>query len=126
MRWRAAAAEAHPEDDFEDEQLLRLTVLEVLYSERRAEPEGRGIFVLDLEDLTGRPREHLEFTLWFLKKKHLIESGDSSRMNITVEGVEYFEEHYRSGLLRRRLKAADAEDGPETSGEERAGKREPR
>jgi curved DNA-binding protein CbpA len=110
MRWRAAAESAHAADDFEAEQVTRLTVLEVLYIHQRAETGGSGIFILDLEDLTGRPREHLEFTLWYLERKGFVQRGDNSRLSITVQGVDYFEERYRDGMLNRRLRAGDQED----------------
>ena len=110
MRWRAAAAQTRTEDEFEAEQVTRLTVLEVLYTHQRAEEHAPGIFILDLEDLTGRPREHLEFTLWYLVQKGYIRKGDNSRLNITVDGVDYFEENYKEGLLNRRLGPGNRED----------------
>ena len=42
------------------EQVVRLTVLEALYTRRRLEPDDPGIFWLDLEKMMGRPRVHLE------------------------------------------------------------------
>src|SRR5262245_39258642 len=65
-RWRLVSTGAQSENDFESEQGLRLTVLEVLYTRRRVEPEHPGMFSPELEKLTGRPREHLEFTIWYL------------------------------------------------------------
>ena len=109
-KWRAASAEIGVEDEFELEEVTRLTVLEVLYAQRRTEPHAPGIFVLDFEDLTGRPREHLEFTLWYLVQKGYVKRGDNSRYEITVDGVDYFEKNQRDGLLQRRLKPGD--DGP--------------
>lgn len=108
-RWRTVSTEARPDNEFEYEQFIRLTVLEVLYTHRRAEMNSPGIFVLDLESLTGRAREHLEFTLWYLNQKRYVQRGDNSRINITAEGVDYLEEHYREGLHQRRLKAPDPE-----------------
>ena len=65
--------------DFELEQHIRLIVLEVLYTKRRMEQESPGIFIVDLEKLTGRPREHLEFTTWYLIQKKLLKRSDSFR-----------------------------------------------
>lgn len=92
--------------DFEMEQLIRLTVLEALYSQRRTDPGNPGIFDLDMEQLTGQSRDHLEFTFWYLVSKNLIKRGDSSRLVITADGVDYLETHYESSLRRRRLKQA--------------------
>ena len=108
-RWRLLSSEARPNNDFELEQVIRLSVLEILYSHRRADLNAEGIFVLDLEDLTGRAREHLEFTLWYLAQKKFVLRGDNSRFSITAEGVDYLEEHYQDGLLQRRLKAPTEE-----------------
>ncbi len=109
-RWRSVSTEGRAENDFDYEQVTRLTILEVLYAHRREEMHAPGIFILDLENLTGRPREHLEFTLWYLSQKRFVQRGDNSRFNITAEGVDYLEEHYREGLLQRRLKAGEAEE----------------
>jgi len=108
-RWRAVAAEARPENDFEVEQVTRLTVLEVLYAQRRAEMNNPGIFVLDLEELTGRAREHLEFTIWYLAQKSYVKRGDNSRVEITAEGVDYLETNYLEGMHQRRLRAPRSE-----------------
>ena len=93
------------------ERIARMTVLEVLYTRRRMEPRDPGIFDLDLEGLTGRPREHLEFTLWYLSQKKLIQRGDNSRLTITAEGIDCLEQNFHENLTRKRLKAADI---PET------------
>ncbi|MDQ3819757.1 MAG: hypothetical protein M3362_19070, partial [Acidobacteriota bacterium] len=93
------------ENDFEMEQVARLTLLEALYTKRRLEPDDPGIFWLDLEKLMGMPREHLEFTLWFLMQKKYVERGDNSRLFLTAEGAEYLEQNYRAALQRKRLQA---------------------
>ena len=104
-RWRLVAKGAEAENDFAVEQLLRLTVLEVLYTRRRLEPHEPGISSLDLERLIGRPREHLEFTIWFLVQKKFVIRGDSAVLVITAEGVEYLEQKYQADLQNRRLGA---------------------
>jgi curved DNA-binding protein CbpA len=105
-RWRLVTTGARAEDEFEQEQVTRLTVLEALYTRRRVDPGNPGLFSLDLENLVGRPREHLEFTLWYLVQKKLVQRGDSSQLLITADGVEYLEQNYRSSQQRRRLEAA--------------------
>jgi len=103
-RWRLVEAGPDSENDFEMEQVVRLTVLEVLYTKRRLEPQSPGILLRELERMIGRPREHLEFTIWFLNQKKLINTDDA-RMYLTADGVEYLEESYRSNLQRKRLQA---------------------
>ena len=104
-RWRLVSSGAQSENDFEAEQLVRLTVLEVLYTRRRIEPQSPGLTPLDLEALIGRAREHLEFTIWYLGQKKYVTRNDSSALVITAEGVEYLETNYREHLQRRRISA---------------------
>jgi curved DNA-binding protein CbpA len=105
-RWRLVSEGAASENNFEFEQAVRLTVLEALYTKRRIEPQDPGIYLRELERMVGRPREHLEFTIWFLNQKRLI-STDDSRMYLTADGAEYLEESYRSNLHRKRLQSVN-------------------
>lgn len=104
-RWRLVATGAQVENDFEMEQITRLAVLEVLYTKRRLEQHLAGIYLAELEKLMGKPREHLEFTIWFLVQKKLVQYDDSSRLLLTVEGAEYLEQSYRANLQQKRLPA---------------------
>jgi curved DNA-binding protein CbpA len=104
-RWRLVTSGEHVENDFEMEHVIRLTVLEVLYTKRRADPMNPGIFWGELEGLIGRPREHLEFTMWFLQQKKFVILDDKSRVLLTVEGAEYLEHAYRNNLQQKRLPA---------------------
>jgi len=81
------------QSDVEFEQLARMTILEALYAQRRLEPREPGVMDADLVELVGRPRDQLEFTLWYLSSKRFIDRQDGSRITITVDGVAYFEEH---------------------------------
>ena len=102
-RWRLVSSGAQSENDFEMEQIVRLTVLEALYTKRRLEPTNPGIFFREFERLTGRAREHLEFTIWFLVQKKFVTQGDNSQLVLTVDGAEYLEQTYRSNLQQKRL-----------------------
>jgi curved DNA-binding protein CbpA len=104
-RWRLVSTGGSADNDFELEEMVRLTVLEVLYTKRRMEPREPAIFALDLESMTGRPREHLEFTIWYLGQKKYVTRDDNSRLVITAEGVEYLEANYRTNG-RKRIAAA--------------------
>jgi curved DNA-binding protein CbpA len=108
-RWKLVNAGVRTETDVDVERLTRLTVLEVLYTRRRVEPQEPGIFDRDLEELIGHPREHMEFTLWYLISRGLVTRGEQSRLMITVQGVDYLEENYQSTLAQKRLpKATEA------------------
>jgi curved DNA-binding protein len=114
QHWRLLASAAQAENNFEAEQALRLSVLEVFYTRRRLEPRAPMLFPAELEGLTGTPREHLEFTIWFLVQKSFLVRSDSSSLSITAGGVEYLEHHYlEKTRRRRRLREASV---PETSG----------
>ena len=104
-RWRLVSAGAQTENDFEIEQVVRLSVLEALYTKRRLEPTKPGIFYGEFEKLMGRPREHFEFTIWYLSQKKFVTLDDKSCLVLTVEGAEYLEHCYRTNLSQKRLQA---------------------
>jgi curved DNA-binding protein CbpA len=107
-RWRLISAGAQTENDFQAEQALRLTILEVLYTRRRTDAGNPGLFPVELEEMTGYPQEHLEFTMWFLIQKGLLSRSDNSRIVITAVGCEYLEEHYQTNATQRRLRLEGA------------------
>jgi curved DNA-binding protein len=101
-RWRMVTAGAEDADnDFAGEQLTRLTVLEILYTRRRLEPDKPGIFMGDLEKMIGRPREHLEFTSWYLIQKKLVQRTDNALLVISADGVEYLEQNHLANSIKR-------------------------
>jgi curved DNA-binding protein len=108
-RWRFAA-HMKGGDDFELEQQMRCTILEILYARRRAEPSSPSFAPYDLQQLTGHPREHLEFTFWYLSQRKFVTRDDQSRLTITAEGVDYVEAN-RGANMRRRL-TATTDDTP--------------
>ncbi len=99
--WRLVSNGAKAANDFEVEQLVRLTVLEVLYTRRRSEPSSAGISMWELESLIGRAREQLDFTVWYLTAKKFISRSDSAELVITAEGVEFLEANYATNSQRR-------------------------
>jgi curved DNA-binding protein CbpA len=106
-RWRLIAAGSDSENDFELEQLGRLTLLEALYTRRRMEPDTPTLLTSDLESLLGRPREHIAFTIWYLVQKKFVSKDDQARLQISAEGVEYLEQNYKVNQKQRRLKAGN-------------------
>jgi curved DNA-binding protein CbpA len=102
-RWRFVSTGNNAENDFESQQLVRLTVLEVLYTRRRTDAYNPSVSPIDMESLIGIAREHLEFTFWYLIQKKYITRADSAMLTITAEGAEYLEGNYRETLQRRRL-----------------------
>jgi curved DNA-binding protein CbpA len=105
-RWRLVSAGAQAETDFEIEQTVRLTLLEALYTKRRVDPSNPSLYSTELETMLGRPREHLEFTIWYVIQRKFVTRDDQSRLMITADGVDYLEQNYRSSLQRKRLQGA--------------------
>lgn len=104
-RFKLVATAGDVRNDFEMEQMVRLTLLEALYTRRRMDPSAPAIWMGDLESLIGRPREHLEFTVWFLSQKKFLTKDDNARLQITADGVEHLEQNYRANVHQRRLQA---------------------
>jgi hypothetical protein len=75
----------------EQEQSKRRGVLKALYLKRLRELENPGMNMAELEALLGTPREHLDFTMWFLKEQGWAVRTDNGRYSITVKGVEQAE-----------------------------------
>jgi curved DNA-binding protein CbpA len=101
-RWKLAQSTESADVDYRAEQIARLALLELLYTRRRTEPRQPSLSMLDVEALIGRPREHLEFSIWFLTQKRFIQRGDDSGLTITAEGAEYLENHI-DGIAQNRL-----------------------
>jgi curved DNA-binding protein CbpA len=101
-RWQFVAAGPPADNDFALEQHQRFVVLEILYSRRRTDPDRPSLSNLDLSRLTGRPREHLEFTIWYLIQKEFVARNDQSSLTITSAGVDFVESntHIRRQPLR--------------------------
>jgi curved DNA-binding protein CbpA len=104
-RWKVVEDTNADGADFRAEQIARLTVLELLYTRRRTEPQKPTMTILDVESLTGRAREHLEFSIWFLTQKKFIVRGDDSGLTITADGVEYLENNVDGTVQSRLLRA---------------------
>ncbi|MBI3665360.1 MAG: DnaJ domain-containing protein [Acidobacteria bacterium] len=107
LRWKVFDQQMAAEG-FESEKSLRHGILSLLYAKRRADPGNPGVSLLEMESLLGRPREHLEFSMWFLKEKELIGRTEDSGFMITVGGVEYVED---AGLGARMQKLLERGGG---------------
>jgi hypothetical protein len=68
----------------------RRGILELLYTARRRQPNQATVSIDELEELLGCPREHLDFSLWYLKENGLI-GAENGRYCITAKGVDYLE-----------------------------------
>jgi curved DNA-binding protein CbpA len=83
----------------EAEKRKRKGILALLYNKRLNEPEAPGISIREMEDLLGCPREHLEFSLWYLKENQWAVRGDNGRHVITAKGVDIVERDGEVGIV---------------------------
>lgn len=87
----------------------RMGILCLLYNRRRTNPEAPGLSLLEFETLMSFPREHLVFTLWYLKEKGLLRQGQESDFIISAEGVDFVDSHLPGNrILYKLLKAAES------------------
>jgi curved DNA-binding protein CbpA len=82
------------------EKSKRKGILDLLYTKRCSEPEKPSMNLHELEDLLGCPREHLEFSLWYLKENGLVARMDNGRFAVTAKGVDWAEEEEAAALSR--------------------------
>ena len=75
----------------EAEKRKRLGVLSLLYTRRMSDARNPSMGIHEFEDMLGCPREHLEFTPWYLRENGLIAKLDNGRYGITVKGVDHAE-----------------------------------
>jgi curved DNA-binding protein len=87
----------------------RMGLLCLLYKRRRSNPDDPGLSILEFESLMSYAREHLMFTIWYLKELDCIRQDESSDYVITGAGVDYVESHLPSHrMLYRLLKSAES------------------
>lgn len=88
------------------EKHKRRGVLDLLYNTRMNQPTQPTLNLHELEDLLGCPREHLEFTLWYLKEHQYIARADNGRFAITAKGVDRVETDDVENSVNSRLLSA--------------------
>jgi curved DNA-binding protein CbpA len=76
----------------ESERRKRQGILSLLYRKRLMSPDQSGVSLKEFEDLLGVPKEHLEFSLWYLKENQCVQRTDNGRHSITTKGVDLAEE----------------------------------
>jgi len=82
---------SNPTTGADAERRKRNGVLSLLYRKRAAQPDRPSMALREFEDLLGVPREHLEFSLWYLEEGQYVQRGDSGTYVITMKGVDLAE-----------------------------------
>jgi curved DNA-binding protein CbpA len=86
----------------------RVGLLCLLYTQRRTNQVNPALSVLEIEQMMFIPREHLFFTIWYLKAKRCIQQDDRSSLMITAEGMDFLEANLpEHKTMYKMLEAAD-------------------
>jgi curved DNA-binding protein CbpA len=100
---RELTEEASNTKGIERDVVIQAKLLSLLYVKRRQDINNPGIGDTELERLSGCPREHLEFHLWYLKAKGLIGRIENGTFAITVEGIDRANSEHRRDTATRLL-----------------------
>jgi curved DNA-binding protein CbpA len=87
FRW-SLVEEAGDNDNFDKDRMIQERLLSVLYTKRKRDAREPGLGPIELERLTGCPREMLDFHLWYLREKGWIMRMENGSMAITADGVD--------------------------------------
>jgi curved DNA-binding protein CbpA len=74
-----------------DNREVRERLLTLLYVQRRTNTGHPGLGEMELARLLRTPIEFLEFDLWYLKTKGMLEKLESGLLAISVDGVDHVE-----------------------------------
>ncbi|MGD1071421.1 MAG: J domain-containing protein [Bryobacteraceae bacterium] len=86
----------------------RMGLLCLLYDRRRTNPDEPGLSLLQLEKMMTSAREHLVFTVWYLRDKGFLRQTEDSSYAITSAGVDHVEQGLpKNRLMYRLLKEAE-------------------
>lgn len=101
---RELTEEASNTKGLERDVVIQAKLLSLLYVKRRQDVNNPGIGDEELERLSGCPREHLDFHLWYLKAKGWIARIENGMFAITVEGIDRANSEYpRKATVTRLL-----------------------
>ncbi|TPJ34268.1 J domain-containing protein [Mesorhizobium sp. B2-6-5] len=87
----------------EQDSVIQAKVLSLLCVKRRQDADHPGIGDVELEQMSGCPREHLRFHLWYLKAKGWIGKIENGMFAVTAEGVDRVNSESRREPAPRRL-----------------------
>ncbi len=88
-----------------DSRELRERILTLLYIQRRTEMAHPGLGEMELARLLRVPVELLDFDLWYLRQKSLVEKMENGQLAISVAGVDHLEQSRLHGSEDHLLEA---------------------
>jgi curved DNA-binding protein CbpA len=90
-------------DGIDAEAKIRIGVLCLLYSKRRANPDFAALSLLDMENIMAFPRERLLFALWYLRAKRYVLQDDRSSFIISADGVDFLESELPTNQILHKI-----------------------
>ncbi|RUU27665.1 J domain-containing protein [Mesorhizobium sp. M6A.T.Ca.TU.002.02.2.1] len=103
LKLRRGLIEEASNKSIEHDVVIQAKLLSLLYVKRRQDVNNPGIGDEELERMSGCPREHLEFHLWYLKAKGWIGRVENGMFAITVEGIDRANTEHRRDTTTRLL-----------------------
>lgn len=91
---------------------IRERILSLLYVQRRTDTQHPGMGDIELARLMRMPLEFMDFDLWYLYRKGLVEKLETGQMAISVDGVDFVEQHSLRIMDDRLLEAHKPETLP--------------
>ena len=77
--------------DVQAEKQKRRSVLELLYNKMIRTPLSPAMNARELETELNMEKASLDVTVWYMKERELIRTGDNGRFLITANGMDKFE-----------------------------------
>ena len=87
ITWKIFKQEGADDSRADDKRLFH-GILSLLYIARRRDPENGGLGPVTLETMLGCPQQHLEFPIWYLKKRGYVERMGNGYIAITADGID--------------------------------------
>jgi curved DNA-binding protein CbpA len=87
ITWKIFKQEGSDDSRADDKRLFH-GILSLLYIARRRDPENGGLGPVTLETMLGCPQQHLEFPIWYLKKRGFVERMGNGYIAITADGID--------------------------------------
>ena len=87
QQWKIFDQESAGDEREQDRRLFQ-GILSILYVARRRDPVNGTLGTITLETMLGVPQQHLEFPIWYLKKRAYIELAENGQLGITADGID--------------------------------------
>lgn len=99
--------------DVTNEVYTRQAVLCILYDRRRLNPISPAISIRLLDKMIHSTQENMELAIWYLKQRGYVVMDDKSRLQITVEGMDFLVDNLpKPDSIMNLLKATALMDAP--------------